>query len=65
LASSLFVVLLVLTPGLSAEDSHEGWAALAKGGYVAVIRHGNAPPGYGGDPPGMRIDDVGAGRRGS
>ena len=27
------------------------------GGHVAVIRHGNAPPGYGGDPPGMRLDD--------
>jgi phosphohistidine phosphatase SixA len=57
LAPSLVVVLLILTPGLSAEDSHEAWAALAKGGHVAVIRHGNAPPGYGGDPPGMRIDD--------
>jgi broad specificity phosphatase PhoE len=22
-----------------------------------VIRHGNAPPGYGGDPPGFKIDD--------
>jgi broad specificity phosphatase PhoE len=31
--------------------------ALAKGGHVALIRHGNAPPGYGGDPPGFRIDD--------
>jgi phosphohistidine phosphatase SixA len=24
---------------------------------VALIRHGNAPPGYGGDPPGFKIDD--------
>jgi broad specificity phosphatase PhoE len=22
-----------------------------------LIRHGNAPPGYGGDPPGFRLDD--------
>jgi phosphohistidine phosphatase SixA len=27
------------------------------GGHVALIRHGNAPPGYGGDPPGFKIDD--------
>ena len=33
------------------------WAALASGGHVALIRHGNAPPGYGGDPPGFKIDD--------
>ena len=31
--------------------------ALARGGHVALIRHGNAPPGYGGDPPGFRFDD--------
>jgi phosphohistidine phosphatase SixA len=24
---------------------------------VALIRHGNAPPGYGGDPPGFKIED--------
>jgi phosphohistidine phosphatase SixA len=24
---------------------------------VALVRHGNAPPGHGGDPPGFRIDD--------
>ena len=34
-----------------------GRAALVDGGHVALIRHANAPPGYGGDPPGMRIDD--------
>ena len=47
----------VITPGLAADDSKEAWAALVKGGHVAVIRHGNAPPGYGGDPPGFKIDD--------
>jgi phosphohistidine phosphatase SixA len=50
-------ISLAITPGLASGDSDEAWAALAKGGHVALIRHGNAPPGYGGDPPGFRIDD--------
>jgi phosphohistidine phosphatase SixA len=33
------------------------WAALRQGGHVAVIRHGNAPPGRGGDPPGFKLED--------
>lgn len=41
----------------AATDSEEAWAALASGGHVALIRHGNAPPGYGGDPPGFRLDE--------
>ena len=57
LAPSVLAVLLIITPGLAADDASEAWAALVKGGHVAVIRHGNAPPGYGGDPPGFRIDD--------
>jgi len=39
---------------LPAEDA---WEALVKGGHVALIRHGNAPPGFGGDPPGFTFDD--------
>ena len=50
-------ISLVSTPSLAADDSKEAWAALVKGGHVAVIRHGNAPPGKGGDPPGFKIDD--------
>jgi phosphohistidine phosphatase SixA len=50
-------ILLAVTSSLAAEDSTEVWAALVQGGHVAVIRHGNAPPGYGGDPPGFRFDD--------
>src|SRR5215468_4655567 len=50
-------ISLSITPGLTAGDSEEAWAALLKGGHVALIRHGNAPPGYGGDPPGFKIDD--------
>jgi hypothetical protein len=55
-ASSALALALIVTPAL-ADDSKDAWAALSKGGHVALIRHGNAPPGYGGDPPGFRIDD--------
>ena len=57
LASSALAIVLITTPGLAADEADEAWAALVKGGHVAVIRHGNAPPGYGGDPPGFRFDD--------
>lgn len=53
----VFVLSLAITAGLAADESNEAWAALAKGGHVALIRHGNAPPGYGGDPRGFRFDD--------
>src|SRR5207247_10411322 len=56
-ASCVLAILLSITPSLAAGDSKEAWAALIKGGHVALIRHGNAPPGYGGDPPGFKIDD--------
>jgi hypothetical protein len=55
-ASSL-ALSLILAPTVAADDSKAAWAALAKGGHVALIRHGNAPPGHGGDPPGFKIDD--------
>ena len=57
LVASVLAVLLMVAPGLAGDSSDEAWAALAKGGHVALIRHGNAPPGYGGDPPGFRFDD--------
>src|SRR5205814_8320792 len=56
-APSVLAVLLIITPDLVASGPDEAWAALVKGGHVAVIRHGNAPPGYGGDPPGFKLDD--------
>src|SRR6266700_3871517 len=56
-SSCVLGISLSITPGLAAGDSEEAWAALVKGGHVALIRHGNAPPGYGGDPPGFKIDD--------
>ena len=53
----LGAVVAALAPAAVAADADEAWAALAKGGHVAMIRHGNAPPGYGGDPPGYRLGD--------
>jgi len=56
----LGLIALALFPAAGsafAEDEQQAWAALAGGGHIALIRHGNAPPGYGGDPPGFRIDD--------
>jgi broad specificity phosphatase PhoE len=50
-------IFLAIMPALAADDANEAWEALVKGGHVALIRHGNAPPGYGGDPPGFRFDD--------
>ena len=51
-----FLVLLILTPAAAVAGDRESWAALASGGHIALVRHGNAPPGYG-DPPGFRLDD--------
>jgi len=48
---------LLAAPVAAADDAKEAWAALVNGSHVALIRHGNAPPGYGGDPPGFKIDD--------
>lgn len=57
LAVSILAVSLIGATHVAGEGADEAWAALAKGGHVALIRHGNAPPGYGGDPPGFRMDD--------
>jgi phosphohistidine phosphatase SixA len=57
LGVSVLAILLMVAPGRAGDGSSDVWAALAKGGHVALIRHGNAPPGYGGDPPGFRFDD--------
>ena len=50
-------VLLLFAPAAMADEAGDAWAALAKGGHVVLIRHGNAPPGYGGDPPGFKVSD--------
>ena len=49
-------IWLIVASAAAAAASKEAWAALVNGGHVALIRHGNAPPGYG-DPPGFKIDD--------
>jgi phosphohistidine phosphatase SixA len=54
--ATVLALSLVVVP-VAAADEADSWAALLKGGHVALIRHGNAPPGYGGDPPGFKIDD--------
>jgi phosphohistidine phosphatase SixA len=48
---------LILVPAWAAGDADDAWAALAKGGHVALVRHGNAPPGHGGDLAGFKLDD--------
>ena len=48
---------LIAASQSAADDSQAAWTALAAGGHIALIRHGNAPPGYGSDPPGFRFDD--------
>ena len=48
---------LLAVPVAAADDPQDAWAALVNGGHVALVRHGNAPPGYGGDPPGFKIED--------
>jgi phosphohistidine phosphatase SixA len=55
-ALAAFVLWLMIAPAAVADDSRDAWAALVQGSHVALIRHGNAPPGYG-DPPGFKIDD--------
>jgi phosphohistidine phosphatase SixA len=57
LTPCVLALSLIIAPSVAAADSNEAWAALVKGSHVALIRHGNAPPGYGGDPPGFKIDD--------
>jgi len=54
--SCLLSISLSIIPALAAGDSEEAWAALLKGGHVALIRHGNAPHGFGGDSPRFRLD---------
>jgi phosphohistidine phosphatase SixA len=59
-ASLALVVSLLIAPiarAAAADEASDAWTALARGGHVVLIRHGNAPPGYGGDPPGFKIND--------
>jgi broad specificity phosphatase PhoE len=55
-ALAALALSLIVVPTGAVADERDAWATLAKGGHVALVRHGSAPPG-GGDPPGFRIDD--------
>ena len=56
-AFAALALSLIAAPVAAADSSREAWTALVNGGHVALVRHGDAPPGYGGDPPGFKIDD--------
>jgi phosphohistidine phosphatase SixA len=47
----------IVAPTGALADERDAWAALVNGSHVALVRHGSAPPGFGGDPPGFKIDD--------
>jgi phosphohistidine phosphatase SixA len=51
---ALCLSILVTEPSVA--DPTAAWAALRKGGHVALMRHADAPGGAG-DPPGFRLDD--------
>ena len=56
LALAALALSLIVAPMGAVADERDAWAALVSGSHVALVRHGNAPPGYG-DPPGFKIDD--------
>lgn len=56
LALAALALWLIAAPMEAVADERDTWAALVSGSHVALVRHGNAPPGYG-DPPGFKIDD--------
>jgi phosphohistidine phosphatase SixA len=51
----LYLALAFLGPA-RAQDADSAWAALVRGGHVALMRHALAP-GPPGDPPNYRLDD--------
>jgi phosphohistidine phosphatase SixA len=52
-----FILALLLLGGSHSTRADEaGFAAVAAGGHVVLLRHGKTPGGAG-DPPGFRIDD--------
>jgi hypothetical protein len=56
LALAALALSLIVAPMGAVADERDAWASLVSGSHVALVRHGNAPPGYG-DPPGFKIDD--------
>ena len=56
---AVFAILLGLSVASEiarADDAASAWKALRAGGHVALMRHADAPGGFG-DPPGFRVDD--------
>lgn len=56
-----FVVLTILlglctAPDFARAGEAEAWSALRAGGHVALMRHADAPGGFG-DPPGFKVED--------
>ena len=56
ISAAALALWLIAAPMEAVADERDAWAALVSGSHVALVRHGNAPPGYG-DPPGFKIDD--------
>ena len=52
----LHLIALIASLGPAYADESAAWAALRQGGHVALMRHADAPGGFG-DPPGFRLDD--------
>src|SRR5829696_376191 len=50
------IVALIVAVTPAAADASAAWEALRKGGYVALMRHADAPGGAG-DPAGFKLDD--------
>ena len=56
---AIFAVLLGISgaAGIAiADEAANAWKALRAGGHVALMRHAEAPGGFG-DPPGFRVED--------
>jgi hypothetical protein len=55
---AIFAILLGLYsgPDIVSADEAGAWTALRAGRHVALMRHTDAPGGFG-DPPGFRVDD--------
>ncbi|QHO77191.1 histidine phosphatase family protein [Bradyrhizobium sp. CCBAU 051011] len=56
---AIFVLLLGLSATAEtaiADEAAKAWNALRAGGHVALMRHADAPGGFG-DPPGFRVED--------
>lgn len=56
---AIFAMLLGLCGTVEvagANDAGDAWKALRAGGHIALMRHADAPGGFG-DPPGFRVED--------